>query len=118
MTTTARNEIYTGVYSDKITRQQIVALRTEAGQAGDYAMADTCGTALAGDEDSIRRCERAIGDAAAQATHECVYCNADVADDQDASAPAHDDDAAWAALAEEHAADCEWIATRAHRIAA
>lgn len=61
------NQISTDSTSDTVTREQIVALRSEAKQAGDYAMADICGQALAGDEDSIRACERAIADAAAQA---------------------------------------------------
>jgi len=47
------------------------------------------------------------------ATHECAYCNADVAE---APVPPASDDAGWSALASTHAEDCEWIATRAHRI--
>jgi hypothetical protein len=52
--------------SEMTTREQVVDLRREASAAGDYAMADICGLALAGDEDSIRACERAIADATAQ----------------------------------------------------
>ena len=62
------NQISTDSTSATITREQIVALRSEAKQAGDYAMADICGQALAGDEDSIRACERAIS--AAQANED------------------------------------------------
>jgi hypothetical protein len=43
-------------------------------------------------------------------TYECDYCNAEV---EDGKIPAVDDDAKWAALAEEHAAGCEWVADRA-----
>jgi hypothetical protein len=43
---------------------------------------------------------------------ECLYCGRD--SDLDAT-PAVDDDAAWGALARDHAADCEWVVTRAHR---
>jgi hypothetical protein len=45
------------------TRAQIIALRNEAKQAGDYRTADLCGQALAGDEDSVRECERVIASA-------------------------------------------------------
>ena len=48
---------------------------------------------------------------------ECIYCNADVdAVDEDERPPEVDDDGAWAALAVQHAAGCEWIETRAHRL--
>lgn len=59
------NQISTDSTSETITRAHIVDLRNEAKQAGDTDMADICGLALAGDEDSIRRCERAISDAQA-----------------------------------------------------
>lgn len=55
------------ITSDTITREQIVALRRESEAAGDHRQADICGNALAGDEDSIRRCERVIRDALAMA---------------------------------------------------
>jgi hypothetical protein len=41
----------------------------------------------------------------------CIYCNRDVRE----IVPPLGDDAAWAALATEHAEGCEWITTRAHR---
>lgn len=44
---------------------------------------------------------------------ECAYCGGDVTETYDIPAP--DDSAAWARLAADHAADCEWVATRAHR---
>jgi hypothetical protein len=47
---------------------------------------------------------------------ECVYCGATVPDRGDGPPPAVDDAAAWRDLREEHAEDCEWITTRAHRI--
>lgn len=61
------NQISTDATSETITRAQIIALRGEAKAAGDYDMADICGAALAGDVDSIRRCERVIANAQAQA---------------------------------------------------
>ena len=47
----------------------------------------------------------------------CAYCEREQADDydEDAIVPSVHDDEAWAELAESHDADCEWIATRAHR---
>jgi hypothetical protein len=57
---TMTNQISTDATSETITREQIIALRNEAKAASDYDMADICGQALAGDEDSIRRCERTI----------------------------------------------------------
>ena len=47
---------------------------------------------------------------------ECVYCDAAVTADTDAPVPANAADTAWAELASEHNEDCEWIATRAHRV--
>ena len=47
---------------------------------------------------------------------ECAYCSRDVATDVDEAPHAVDDDAAWAEFAAEHAPDCEWIRTRAHRL--
>jgi hypothetical protein len=44
---------------------------------------------------------------------ECAYCNREVK--EQAKVPAKDDAAAWDKLAKEHAPDCEWIITRAHR---
>lgn len=46
-------------------------------------------------------------------TIECVYCGSST---PEVPVPAVGDDAAWAALAAEHADGCEWIATRAHRV--
>jgi hypothetical protein len=46
----------------------------------------------------------------------CAYCGVDLPDSDAAEVPAVDDDAEWAELAAQHAPDCEWIATRAHRI--
>ena len=43
----------------------------------------------------------------------CIYCECDVTTDE---TPAPYADSAWAALAGEHARDCEWVATRAHRL--
>lgn len=43
----------------------------------------------------------------------CAYCNHDVEDET--LAPAVGDDATWDMLAAEHAPNCEWIETRAHR---
>lgn len=49
----------------------------------------------------------------------CLYCDALLSAEQnDRPNPAIDDDEAWAEIATEHAADCEWIATRAHRVVA
>jgi hypothetical protein len=45
---------------------------------------------------------------------ECAYCNQWVpAGDP---APGADDDGAWGEIAPEHRDDCEWVATRAHRL--
>jgi seryl-tRNA synthetase len=42
----------------------------------------------------------------------CIYCYVDV---PAADVPAYRDDEAWAEIATHHAADCEWVTTRAHR---
>ncbi len=44
---------------------------------------------------------------------ECAYCGSTNAD---TSIPAVDDDCAWAGIAKLHAAGCEWVETRAHRM--
>lgn len=43
---------------------------------------------------------------------ECVYCGHDV---EDLGAPAVGDDDAWMRAAAQHAVDCEWVVSRAHR---
>lgn len=43
----------------------------------------------------------------------CVYCGRSISDKE--AVPTEDDDDGWEELAEEHAPDCEWILTRAHR---
>jgi hypothetical protein len=52
--------------------------------------------------------------ATANETVECVYCYCQVPADE--TVPPVGDDAAWAELAREHADDCEWVLTRAHRL--
>lgn len=51
---------------------------------------------------------------------ECAYCmrNVTAPKSEDEQAPALTDDAAWAKIAKEHANNCEWVQTRAHRRAA
>lgn len=44
----------------------------------------------------------------------CIYCQHEVSDPN--TVPAVSDTDAWDRLAEEHAADCEWVTTRAHRL--
>ena len=44
---------------------------------------------------------------------ECAYCGYEAPYEN--IVPPADDDEAWSALAEDHADDCEWIETRAHR---
>lgn len=44
----------------------------------------------------------------------CAYC--DHAVTEHATVPALDDGDAWATIATEHADDCEWVTTRAHRL--
>ena len=44
----------------------------------------------------------------------CVYCD-QLIDDRTLT-PEVDDDAGWRELAPDHATDCEWILTRAHRV--
>ena len=43
----------------------------------------------------------------------CIYCGRRVVDNT--IVPPRGDGDAWTELASEHDADCEWIATRAHR---
>lgn len=43
----------------------------------------------------------------------CTYCERDITTDK---GPGLHADSAWAALAVEHTRDCEWVATRAHRL--
>lgn len=52
----------------------------------------------------------------AVAVTDCAYCDREVTDTTSEPAPELQDDAAWRLLAREHAHDCEWIATRAHRL--
>ena len=49
-------------------------------------------------------------------TAECIYCGAQVPDRGDGPPPAVGNDHAWRELRGEHAEDCEWIETRAHRL--
>ena len=56
-----------------------------------------------------------------QKTCGCAYCYSEVIErdcngNPSEAVPATSDDDAWNALAKEHSPDCEWIATRAHRI--
>ncbi len=44
----------------------------------------------------------------------CAYCGCEVCERD--TVPEVGDDDAWAELAEEHAADCRWILTRAQRL--
>ena len=49
---------------------------------------------------------------------ECLYCGALVPlEDENVLPPETDDEVAWTALSAVHAPDCEWITTRAHRVA-
>jgi hypothetical protein len=43
----------------------------------------------------------------------CIYCDRPVYTE---TAPAYDDEEAWADIALEHAEDCEWVLTRAHQV--
>lgn len=45
----------------------------------------------------------------------CAYCESVTPDGT--IVPAADDDELWALIAPEHDANCEWVATRAHRLA-
>lgn len=42
----------------------------------------------------------------------CIYCGAEACSND---VPDVDDEEQWDALASEHADDCEWVLTRAHR---
>ncbi len=44
----------------------------------------------------------------------CLYCNVELGEDLEA--PASNDNAAWLALASDHAPGCAWIETRAHQL--
>lgn len=46
-------------------------------------------------------------------TEQCIYCGHDVCVDR---VPDIHDDEAWEIIAAEHAKDCEWVLTRAHRL--
>jgi hypothetical protein len=50
-----------------MTVTQIQALRTEAGEAGDFDQVRICDAALAGDPEAIAECERVINYKRAQA---------------------------------------------------
>ena len=54
------HQIIGNATSETVTRGDIVELRTVARMADDDVMDDICGQALAGDEDSIHKCERAF----------------------------------------------------------
>jgi hypothetical protein len=49
-----------GTIRDGVTTEQIEALRSEAGAAGDREQVTVCDRALAGDEAAIRECARVI----------------------------------------------------------
>jgi hypothetical protein len=55
-------------------------------------------------------------------TFECAYCGYAIEGDVDYQGvsqepvPTVDDDEAWQYIAKQHADDCEWVMTRAHRI--
>lgn len=75
------------------------------------------GVTLTGDDAMPREGARAhrCDDTACVVTvvTECAYCGRDHQAPE--AVPAIDDDATWAAMAADHADDCEWITTRAHR---
>lgn len=50
----------------------------------------------------------------ASQSERCAYCGREVRDAE--YVPAVYDDFSWALEAEEHASDCEWVLTRAHRL--
>ncbi len=58
----------TTIPETETTTEQIEALRSEAGTAGDRKMVAICDRALAGDETAIAECARAIAAARAQET--------------------------------------------------
>lgn len=47
---------------------------------------------------------------------ECAYCGMEHTQEDEKIVPAIDNDEEWARLAKQHAPDCEWIRTRAHRV--
>ena len=47
---------------------------------------------------------------------ECGYCNREIPVLFAEDVPEVDDDQAWASIAAQHEADCEWCVTRAHRV--
>jgi hypothetical protein len=55
--------------TNEITTAQIQALKTEAGQAGDSKMVETCKLALDGDEAAIAQCAEVIAYAADRAAN-------------------------------------------------
>lgn len=55
--------------------------------------------------------------ATSESSVECVYCGHEVPDEGE-YVPEVRDTLEWERLATEHAPDCEWILTRAHRICA
>ena len=50
----------TRTWPSNITRAQIIALREEAGAAGDYEQIEICNRALNGSHRAIRQCARVI----------------------------------------------------------
>lgn len=59
-----------------------------------------------------REIQPAIENAFAQHWGTCAYCGHEC---EQGDVPAASDDAAWQELAKDHAPDCEWVLTRAHR---
>lgn len=47
----------------------------------------------------------------------CAYCSSNVCHAENEYVPLVDADEDWQALAQDHSEDCEWIVTRAHRVA-
>lgn len=46
---------------------------------------------------------------------ECLYCGQMVKLEDSGEVPAQSDDEAWERIAANHAPDCEWVTSRAHR---
>lgn len=46
-------------------------------------------------------------------TQECIYCGREV---PLVDVPGEAENTAWAQVAHDHATDCEWVLTRAHRL--
>lgn len=106
--TISANGMEMGNYQGETAEAAIQAYIADAGYKSAEQAAQACGQSV----------EAFLADIEAQEaedTAECAYCGAEGQHDD---VPASDDSEGWAKIADTHDGNCDWVLTRAHRIAA